>query len=409
MNHRYLTLFLASCLLAIPSTADASTRHLVLNGFSQEVHSSDGYTGVVGTSARTLSWWYRSHVAPFPTTWGLVYWGDTGAFGQWSIQLESFESGSVNLEVTGTKIAWSALRNPALASLQDGRWHHLVLTAPDTGTMGDIRLYLDGALVPVVSVVGGSLTNSYDTHAGYAFRVGARDLGNHSDADLDEIALWNVALDSAAVAEIFNGGIPTDLSTPGAAYQASPDLQLYWRFEEGSGVTTEDLAGNGHHGILIDGNAASWGSNPPGSGSDADGDGFLDGFDNCLSDANAGQEDADADGFGDVCDLFPVDPDNEQAQCEVHRDQALAELQVCLLNPPTMDEDGDGEADGTERCPGTPAGAPVDDAGCSPSQFCVVGDRNRSLCLSLDWRNDEPPADRPGDCRFNSTTKLCLP
>ncbi|NND36346.1 MAG: hypothetical protein HKN81_04345, partial [Gammaproteobacteria bacterium] len=35
---------------------------------------------------------------------------------------------------------------------------------------------------------------------------------------------------------------------------------------------------------------------------DADGDGVEDGVDNCPNDANPNQEDADADGLGDVCD-----------------------------------------------------------------------------------------------------------
>ena len=42
---------------------------------------------------------------------------------------------------------------------------------------------------------------------------------------------------------------------------------------------------------------------------DSDGDGVLDGQDNCPNIANPGQEDADEDGAGDVCDAFPDDPD----------------------------------------------------------------------------------------------------
>jgi hypothetical protein len=228
------------------------------------------------------------------------------------------------------------------------------MTAPESGTMENVRLYLDGALVPVVSVRGGSLTNSYNTVLSHAFRVGARRLGNHADADMDEVALWNVELTAAAVAEIFNGGVPTDLTQNGSSYVSAANLQLYWGFEEGAGLATADVSGHGHGGVLIAGDTIdSWGTNPPGSGPDSDGDGILDGFDNCPDDVNPNQEDADRDQVGDACDPFPDDPDNDLAECEVNLDQALAELDVCL-NPPTqcsdgIDNDGDGKIDLEDR------------------------------------------------------------
>lgn len=43
---------------------------------------------------------------------------------------------------------------------------------------------------------------------------------------------------------------------------------------------------------------------------DTDGDTICNGFDNCSTVRNRGQEDADADGFGDVCDFCPSDPNN---------------------------------------------------------------------------------------------------
>jgi hypothetical protein len=271
----------------------------------------------------------------------------------WSIQLESFDGGGIACECGGTKIAWTGNKNFAMATLQNGQWHQLVMTAPANGNFGDIELYLDGELQPVVAVRGGSLTRTYDTSPGGAFRVGARNLGNHANADMDEVALWDVDLTAAEVAEIFNGGIPTDLTQNGSSYTNAANLQVYWRFEEGVDLITADVSGNGHGGLLIDGNIDSWGTNPPGSGTDSDGDGILDGFDNCPDDVNPNQEDADRDQVGDACDPFPDDPDNDLAECEVNLDQALAELDVCL-NPPTqcsdgIDNDGDGKIDLEDR------------------------------------------------------------
>jgi hypothetical protein len=63
-------------------------------------------------------------------------------------------------------------------------------------------------------------------------------------------------------------------------------------------------------------------NSPGGTPTDGDGDGVADSSDNCPNDPNPGQEDVDLDLIGDVCDPFPNDRDNEQAQCE-------ADLAVC--------------------------------------------------------------------------------
>ena len=48
---------------------------------------------------------------------------------------------------------------------------------------------------------------------------------------------------------------------------------------------------------------------PPGAPIDTDSDGVPDGFDNCPEDANPGQEDANDDGVGDICQINDLDAD----------------------------------------------------------------------------------------------------
>jgi hypothetical protein len=76
---------------------------------------------------------------------------------------------------------------------------------------------------------------------------------------------------------------------------------------------------------------------------------------------------------------------------------------ACENVPGRSDPDGDGEADPTDHCPGTGAGAAVDDAGCSAAQFCATFDATTSegarRCKKADWQNDEPIMKRgQGDC-----------
>ena len=73
-------------------------------------------------------------------------------------------------------------------------------------------------------------------------------------------------------------------------------------------------------------------------GLDSDGDGVLDGVDNCPANANADQADTDGDGLGDVCDAMPNDFDNDGVDDGLDNCPAVA-------NPLQEDTDGDGIGD----------------------------------------------------------------
>ncbi|MBJ93987.1 MAG: hypothetical protein CMP23_05855, partial [Rickettsiales bacterium] len=81
-------------------------------------------------------------------------------------------------------------------------------------------------------------------------------------------------------------------------------------------------------------------STPPAS--DLDGDGIVDGSDNCPATSNANQQDLDGDGQGDPCDPCPSDNPNDS-----DGDGVCNSADNCPnnANPSQADADGDGDGD----------------------------------------------------------------
>ena len=152
---------------------------------------------------------------------------------------------------------------------RDGNWHHVAVTYQN----GSQKFYADGILVASSAYPGPLPSNSSSVVIG-----GIEGFGPYNHrwvGDIDEVSIYSRVLDCSEIADLFNGGA--------------------------------------------------------GQCNDADGDGVLDGSDNCPSTANPDQADSDGDGRGDACDNCPTtfNPDQLDTNGDGIGD-------VCTL-PPTCD------------------------------------------------------------------------
>ncbi len=118
----------------------------------------------------------------------------------------------------------------------------------------------------------------------------------------------------------------------------------YWILATARTATTEGSAGRRSDGTER--------PKPPCSASlaaDWDGDGRINGIDNCPLVANALQEDRDGDAQGDACDPFPIDATNDAAD----GDSVQSDVDNCpfVYNPDQRDTDADGVGNPCDGCP----------------------------------------------------------
>ena len=80
--------------------------------------------------------------------------------------------------------------------------------------------------------------------------------GYYYNGLIDNVAIWNVALDAANVTKVYNSADPFDLRSDDGDYDQSVNLIGFWQFEENLGTATADLAGNA--GLATFQNGATW-------------------------------------------------------------------------------------------------------------------------------------------------------
>ena len=84
-------------------------------------------------------------------------------------------------------------------TVADGTWHHLAIVVPNaTSTLGDVQYYLDGSLVGTFTGTTGIVTGIGPMRVG----DGYQDTGRDFKGNLDDVRLYDEALDATAIAAL---------------------------------------------------------------------------------------------------------------------------------------------------------------------------------------------------------------
>lgn len=199
----------------------SNTKSLLFDGVDDYV-----YTGITttGTNDVTISCWIK-------TTETFIYTGSRCAFGGTDLTFGSNYTlgrlGSVFPSSTDTVVR--IFNTFGTTKLNDGNWHHIAFTYDYTTK--EIKAYTDGNLEV-------TLVNTLFRSKAIAIGWNGTALSTHFQGNVDECAYFQSVLSPTQISDIYNSGVPTDLS----------DLSPYGYWRNGDGDTYPTLTDNGSGG-----------------------------------------------------------------------------------------------------------------------------------------------------------------
>jgi len=139
--------------------------------------------------------------------------------GQWSFQV--LTDGRVNFY--GNNGGIDVL---STTTINDGNWHNIVIQR--TGNI--FNLYIDKVLADQLTASGQNITNTQ------VLRIGRRLTGYNAyfDGSISNISIWNAALTSSQVSELYSEGIPQNLNN----HSAVSSLVSWWQLGSNSSFNT---------------------------------------------------------------------------------------------------------------------------------------------------------------------------
>ena len=105
----------------------------------------------------------------------------------------------------------------------DGNWHHMVATRTST----TYKIYVDNTEISFSSGSYAYLTEN---------TIGKGKFGGNFNGSISNVSVWNTALTSSQVTEIYNQGLPSNLNS----YSAYSNLVSWWQLGENSSFNGTD-------------------------------------------------------------------------------------------------------------------------------------------------------------------------
>jgi len=167
---------------------------------------------ITGNNSRSVSLWYKTSSSSAQIPFSIGNPDDTTSNSQFAYCLNR-EDNSEKAAIFGKGNDTSAF---AVPNTSDGNWHHLVVTYNQSA----LKVYIDGNLEAEPSLPSANYTTSS------GLTIGSwSDNNRYFNGSIDEVGIWNTALTSTQVSEIYNAtgtNLTKDLTT------VSGSNLIYW-------------------------------------------------------------------------------------------------------------------------------------------------------------------------------------
>jgi hypothetical protein len=159
--------------------------------------TSSAYTGVTGTGARTSIVFFKIDTPN--TLYNPLAWGDTTTGQKWTMAISA--SNLLRCEVSGATIEQPSGHSVNVA---DGHWHMAAITAPASGTVNDMRMWINGVEVTGLTVTSGA--TSINTSSANNLSVGgslADTSTNNFDGQIAKVLVYSRVLGDLEIKHIY--------------------------------------------------------------------------------------------------------------------------------------------------------------------------------------------------------------
>jgi len=187
---------------------------------------ANNYKGVVGKQDRTIDAWIRTTTVDGE----IVSYGADRSGEKWVFRING--NGAIRVEINGGYIVGST-------NILDNQWHHVACVF--SGSMlSETKLYVDGKLESIGSIVDLEVKTS----VGNNVRVNRGVNNRYFEGDIDDVRIWNIALNAAQIALYSKNKV----LPPNSLYN---NIMLYYDFNHGyNNMIITDFSINGNHGTV---------------------------------------------------------------------------------------------------------------------------------------------------------------